>query len=100
MKRVSDDFNNPHKVKEWYLGIHVIFEHLQKRYKWNKQEDWDKLEIELINAVGHENFFPDDLDLVKGLLVYDRYPTTEECLRIAQRYPDKTPLLDSLRKLI
>ncbi len=78
MKRVSDDFNNPQKVREWYLGIHLIFEHLQKKFNLNKQEAWDKLEIELINAVGHENFSLDDLDWVKGLLVYDKYPITEE----------------------
>ena len=100
MKKVSNDFNNPHKVREWYLGIHVIFEHIQKKQKWTKQEAWDKLKIELINTVRDENFIPDDLDWVKGILLEGIYPSTEECLRVAQRYSDKTPLLDSLKKFI
>ena len=94
------DFNNPQKVKEWYLGIQVIFKYLQKKHNFNKKEAWEKLEIELINAVGYENFIPDDLDWVKFILLYDKYPTTEECLRVALRYPNKTPLLDSLKKFL
>ena len=100
MNPVSEDFNNPQKIREWYLGIRLIFNHIKKTHNWNKHEAWDKLKIELINSVGHENLIPDDLDWVKSLLVDGIYPTTEECLRVAQRYPDKTPLLDSLKKFV
>ena len=95
-----EDFNNPQKIREWYLKIHFIFEHIQRKNNWNKKEAWEKLKIELINAVGHENFIPDDLDWVKSILLFDRYPTIEECLRVALRYPNKMPLLDSLKKFL
>ncbi len=100
MTGVSDNFNNPQKVRKWYVGIHSIFKYIQKKHNCNKKEAWDKLEIELINEVGYENFIPDDLDWVKDLLLYDKFPSTEECLRVAQRYPNKTPLLDALYKLV
>ena len=100
MSEISDDFNNPQKIRQWFLGIHVIFKHIQKKNNWSKQEAWDKLKIELINEVGYENFIPDDLDWVKGILLEDIFPTTEECSRVAQRYPNTTPLLDSLKKFI
>ena len=100
MNRVSDNFNNPQKIRQWYLGIHAIFKHIQKQNNWSKNEAWDKLKIELVNQVGYENFIPDDLDWVKNILLENRFPTTQECLRVAQRYSDKTPLLDALKKLI
>ena len=100
MNRLSVDFNNPKKVTEWYLGIHAIFKHILARNNWSKNQAWDRLKIELINAAGSENFIPDDLDWVKGILLDDIKPSTEECLRVAQRYADKTPLLDALRKFI
>jgi len=100
MKQSPNDFKNPEKVREWYLGIHVVFKHIQQKNKWSKQKAWDKLKIELINAVGPKTFIPDDLDWVEGILIEDIYPTTDECLRVAQRYPLKTPLLDSLKKFI
>ena len=100
MSGFSDDFNNSHKVRKWYEGIHSIFKHIQEKNNWNKQEAWDKLKIELINEVGHENFIPDDLEWVKSLLLDEIFPTTEECLRVSKRYPHKTPLLDALSKLV
>ena len=54
----------------------------------------------MIISVGPKNFVPDDLDWVKGVLLDDKKPSTHECLRVAQRYPNQTPLLDSLKKLI
>ena len=100
MNLSSDNFNNPKKVREWYLGICLLFNHIRNKNKWSKQEAWDKLAIQLINTVGSENFIPDDLDWIKSILYHDKFPTTEECLRVAQRYPDETPLLDALKKLI
>ena len=89
-----------HKVRKWYEGIHSIFKLIQEKNNWNKQEAWDKLKIELINEVGHENFIPDDLEWIKGLLLDEIFPSTEECLRVAKRYSHKTPLLDALNKLV
>ena len=100
MNGVKGNFKNPQKIRQWYLGIHAIFKHIQKQNNWSKQEAWDKLKIELLNEVGYENFIQDDLDWVKGILIEDIFPTTEECLRVAQRYSNKTPLLDSLKKFI
>jgi len=100
MSGVSDNFNNPYKVRKWYMGIHSIFKHIQKKHDWNKHEAWDKLKIELINEVGCEKFIPDDLEWVKGLLLDDICPTTKECLRVANRYLHKTPLLDALKKFV
>ena len=101
MSEISDDFNNPQKIRQWFLGIHVIFKHIQKKNNWSKQEAWDELKIELIHEVGGVgNFSPDDLDWIKSLLIDDKLPTTQECLRVAQRYPNTTPLLDSLKKFI
>jgi len=100
MKQFPNDFNNPEKVREWYLGIHSVFKHIQQKNNWSKQEAWDKLKLELINTVGYKSFIPDDLDWVEGILIKDIIPTTEECLRVSQRYPLKTPLLDSLKKFI
>ena len=100
MSGVSNDFNNPEKIRQWYLGIHEIFKQIQKINNFSKQEAWDKLKTELINEVGYENFIPDDLDWVKDILLEDKFPTTEECLRVAQRYSNKTPLLDALKKFI
>ena len=101
MNGFCDDFNNPAKVSKWYIGIHAIFKHIQKINNWSKQEAWDKLKIELIHeAGGVGNFSPNDLDWIKSLLIDDKLPTTQECLRVAQRYPNKTPLLDSLKKFI
>ena len=100
MNQSPNDFNNPEKVRAWYLGIHAVFKHIQKKNHWSKQKAWDKLKIELINEVGYENFIPDDLDWVKVILLEDKFPTTEECLRVAQRYSNKTPLLDALKKFI
>tara|TARA_Y100000813_G_scaffold159732_1_gene120026 strand:+ start:447 stop:746 length:300 start_codon:yes stop_codon:yes gene_type:complete len=90
---------NVEDVKKWYLGIQAIFKHVQLCNNWSKQEAWDKLKIELINAVGEEEFVPDDLEWVKGLLLNGREPTTEEALRVSKRYRDSTPLIDSLAKL-
>ena len=95
-----DRFNNPKKVRQWYLGIHEIFKHIQEKNNWSKQQAWYKLKIELLNAVGSKDFVPDDLDWVKDILLEDKFPTTEECLRVAQRYSNKTPLLDALKKFI
>ena len=95
-----DPFNNHKNVREWYLGIHRIFKHIQETKNWNKYEAWNKLKIELINTVGPKNYVRDDLDWVKSILLDDIKPTTEECLRVAKRYPNTTPLLDSLKNLI
>ena len=99
MSEISDDFNNPQKIRQWFLGIHVIFKHIQKKNNWSKQEAWDKLKIELINAVGEGDLIPDDLEWVRGLLLHGNKPTTEEAMRVAQRYPNSTPLIDALAKL-
>ena len=100
MNRFSNDFNNPEKVREWYLGIRFIFEHIRKNNNWTQKEAWDNLKIKLINALGSKNLVPDDLDWVKGILLHGKEPKTDECLRVAQRYPNKTPLLDALKKFI
>jgi len=100
MNQSPNDFNNPEKVREWYLGIHAVFKHIQQKNNWSKQKAWYKLKIELINAVGSKSFIPDDLDWVEGILIEEKRPTTQECLRVAQRYPLQTPLLDSLKKFI
>ena len=86
-------------VIKWYSGIHTIFKHVQESNNWSKQEAWNKLEIELINAVGEGELIPDDLEWVRGLLLHGRTPTTEEAIRVSKRYPDSTPLIDSLAKL-
>ena len=91
---------NIEDVKKWYLGIQTIFQHVQDCNNWTKQEAWDKLKIELINAVGEGEFIPDDLEWVRGLLLHEREPTTEEALRVAKRYRNTTPLIDSLAKLV
>jgi hypothetical protein len=90
---------NKEAVIKWYQGIQTIFKHLQLSNNWSKQEAWDKLENELINAVGEGDFIPDDLDWVRGLLLHGKKPTTEEAIRVSKRYPDSTPLIDSLAKL-
>ena len=100
MNRSSDPFNNHKKVSEWYLGIHAIFNYVQEKNNWNKYQAWDKLKIILLNTVGPKNFVSDDLDWVKRILLDDKKPSMEECLRVAKRYSNSTPLLDSLKKLI
>lgn len=100
MNKFVEDFNNPEKVRKWYLGIKAIFKHIQQINNCSKQEAWDKLKIELLNAEGNNNYVPDDLDWVKGILLDDIKPSTEECLRVAQRYVNRTPLLDALKKFI
>ena len=90
---------NKEDVKKWYLGVQTIFEHIQLCNNWSKEEAWDKLRIELINSVGERNLILDDLEWVRGLLLNGKKPTTEEALRVSQRYPDSTPLLDALSKL-
>ena len=86
-------------VSKWYVGIQTIFKHLQEVNNWSKQEAWDKLEIELINSVGEGELIPDDLEWVKGLLLHGKITTTEEAIRVSQRYRNSTPLIDSLAKL-
>ena len=93
-------FNNAEQVRKWYLGVKTIFEHIQVCNNWSKQEAWDKLKIELINTVDERDFVPDDLEWVRDLLLYGKEPTTEEAVRVSQRYPDSTPLIDSLSKLV
>ena len=90
---------NEAAVKKWYVGIQTIFKHLQEVNNWSKQEAWDKLEIELIKSVGEGELIPDDLDWVKGLLLHGKITTTEEAIRVSQRYRNSTPLIDSLAKL-
>ena len=90
---------NTEAVTKWYVGIQTIFKHIQKCNNWSKQEAWDKLKIELINAVGEGDLIPDDLDWVRGLLLHGKKPTIEEAIRVSKRYPDTTPLIDSLAKL-
>ena len=90
---------NEEAVIKWYVGIQTIFKHLQEVNNWSKQETWDKLEIELIKSVGEGELIPDDLEWVKGLLLYGKITTTEEALRVSQRYRNSTPLIDSLAKL-
>ena len=90
---------NDEAVIKWYVGIQTIFKHLQEVNNWNKQEAWDKLEIELIKSVGEGELIPDDLEWVRGLLLYGKITTTEEAIRISKRYPNSTPLIDSLAKL-
>ena len=91
---------NAEQVRKWYLGVKTIFEHIQVRNNWSKQEAWNKLKIELINAVAEREFVPDDLEWVRGLLLHGKEPTTEEAVRVSRRYPDSTPLLDSLEKFV
>ena len=90
---------NEESVIKWYVGIQTIFKHLQEVNNWSKQEAWDKLEIELIKSVGEGELIPDDLDWVKGLLLHGKITTTEEAIRVSQRYRNSTPLIDSLAKL-
>ena len=90
---------NEEAVTKWYVGIQTIFKHLQEVNNWSKQEAWDKLEIELINSVGEGELIPDDLEWVKGLLLHGKITTTEEAIRVSQRYRNSTPLIDSLAKL-
>ena len=95
----QNSFDNNEDVKKWYVGIQTIFHHVQVCNNWSKEEAWDKLKIELINAVGEGELIPDDLEWVRGLLLQGKTPTTAEALRVSQRYPDSTPLIDSLAKL-
>jgi hypothetical protein len=90
---------NTEAVIKWYEGIQTIFKHLQISNNWSKQVAWDKLEIELINAVGEGDLVPDDLEWVKGLLLHGKPTTTEEAIRVSKRYVDSTPLIDALAKL-
>ena len=90
---------NEEAVTKWYVGIQTIFKHLQEVNNWSKQEAWDKLELELIKSVGEGELIPDDLDWVKGLLLHGKITTTEEAIRVSQRYRNSTPLIDSLAKL-
>ena len=90
---------NEESVIKWYVGIQTIFKHLQEVNNWSKQEAWDKLELELIKSVGEGELIPDDLDWVKGLLLHGKITTTEEAIRVSQRYRNSTPLIDSLAKL-
>ena len=90
---------NEEAVIKWYVLIQTIFKHLQEVNNWSKQEAWDKLEIELIKSVGEGELIPDDLDWVKGLLLHGKITTTEEAIRVSQRYRNSTPLIDSLAKL-
>ena len=92
------EVQNREQVRKWYLGVKTIFEHIQICNNWSKQETWDKLEIELINAVEEGDFVPDDLEWIRGLLLYGKEPNTEEALRVSLRYPDSTPLIDALAK--
>ena len=94
------EVTNTEQVRKWYLGVQTIFEHIQVCNNWSKQEAWDKLKIELINTVDERDFVPDDLEWVRDLLLYGKEPTTEEAVRVSQRYPDSTPLIDSLSKLV
>ena len=90
---------NEEAVTKWYVGIQTIFKHLQEVNNWSKQEAWDKLEIELIKSVGEVELIHDDLEWVKGLLLHGKITTTEEAIRVSQRYRNSTPLIDSLAKL-
>jgi len=90
---------NIEDVKKWYLGIQTIFEHIQLRNNWSKEEAWEKLRIELIKSVGEGDLIPDDLEWVKGLLLYGEKINIEEALRVSKRYPNSTPLIDSLSRL-
>ena len=94
------ELNNTEQVRKWYLGVKTAFEHIQEFNNWSKQEAWDKLQIELINAVDEGDFVPDDLEWVRGLLLYGKEPTTEEAVRVSLRYRNSTPLIDSLAKLV
>tara|TARA_B100001109_G_scaffold131899_1_gene107272 strand:- start:172 stop:483 length:312 start_codon:yes stop_codon:yes gene_type:complete len=97
---MSEGFDNPKKVRKWFLGIHQIYSFIQEKNFWSKEQAWDKLKIELINNVGSNNLILDDLEWVKGILVDHIEPSTDECLRVSQRYPNQTPLLDALRKFV
>ena len=94
------EVENTEQVRKWYLGVQTIFEHIQVCNNWSKQEAWDQLKIELINAVEEGDFVPDDLEWVRGLLLYGKEPTTEEAVRVSRRYTDSTPLIDSLAKFL
>ena len=94
------NFNNNQKVIKWYEGIQTIFQNIQKRNKWSQQEAWSKLEIELRKSVSPEMFVPDDLEWVKDIILKQKIPTTDEAIRVSQRYTDSTPLLDALSKLL
>ena len=90
---------NKEAVIKWYEGIQTIFKYLQVSNNWTQQEAWDKLKIELIKEVGEEEFIPDDLEWVRGLLLHGKRPTTQEAIRVSKRYRNSTPLIDSLAKL-
>ena len=90
---------NREDVKKWYLGIQTIFEHIQLSNNWSKEEAWDKLKIELIQSVGERDIIPDDLEWIKGILLDGKKINIEEALRVSKRYPNSTPLIDSLAKL-
>ena len=48
-----NDFSktNKKKVRDWYLGIKKIFNHIQEKNNWSKKVTWDRLEIELRKSV-------------------------------------------------
>ena len=97
-----NDFSktNKKKVRDWYLGIKKIFNHIQEKNNWSKKVTWDRLEIELRKSVEKESFVSDDLEWVKNILFYDKKPSIDEVMRVSQRYTDRTPLIDSLKKLL
>ena len=53
-------------------GFKLFLSILQVSNNWSKQEAWDKLEIELINAVGEGDLVPDDLEWVKDFFFMGR----------------------------
>ena len=95
----QNSIENIQDVKKWYLGIQTIFEHIQLCNNWSKEEAWEKLRIELIKSVGEGDLIPDDLEWVKGLLLHGEKINIEEALRVSKRYPNSTPLIDSLSRL-
>ena len=84
---------------EWQDGIRVLYKDLQEFHNWNEDKVWFELEAELKRICPEGDFGEDDLASIREILTFKRDVSKWEAVRLAMRFPNKTPLLDALNNL-
>ena len=86
----------------WQQGIRTLYN--QVKVKYDCCDDIEAMKI-LNQALIRQPCFSscisiDDLSFIKEILLGEREITVEDGMRLAQRFPDSTPLLDAFAELL
>lgn len=88
-------------VDEWHDVIRATFKEVAMKYMVDRPTAWQMVQDKMLEMVG-ENYTEhhDDLTWIKEVVSGFRDATIDECLRIANRWGDRKPLLEAMEVLL